>query len=191
VVLSPAEAEEQATPTIAKSPALTNRIWLGKCCLVVRAIRHSPKDCMPLRRQKLLFLFAFAVACTDPSAPGSISAHFELTDVDGHVLPVTPPAGTGTSEPIVSGTMSMDQAGGAIITEDRIDSGGNRYTITRNYTYTIKNSTIEFADAIPCPIDAICVAPPTGQILYNGLRVKVVFAVAAPFQVYLFRTLPQ
>jgi hypothetical protein len=148
---------------------------------------------MPQRRQKLFLLLAFVVvACTDPSAPGSISAHFGLTDVDGHLLPAVAPSGTGTAGPtILSGTLSMDQAGGAIITQDWIESGGNRYTVTNNYVYTIKNSRIEFADAIPCPIDAICVGPPTGEILDNGLRVRVVFPFAAPFQVFVFRVLPQ
>ena len=143
------------------------------------------------RHQKLFLLLAFAAAaCTDPSAPGSISARFGLTDVDGHVLPAVSPPGTNGST-LLSGTLSMDQAGGAIITQDWIESGGNRYTVTSNYVYTIRNSNIEFADAIPCPIDAICAGPPTGEILDNGLRVRVVFPFAAPFQVFVFRTLPQ
>jgi len=56
-----------------------------------------------------------------------------------------------------------------------------------SYKYTIKGTTITFVPATPCPIDVICAAPPTGEILDNGLRVQVVFPPGYVFQVYNFR----
>ncbi|MFL5502250.1 MAG: hypothetical protein ACJ79Q_13550 [Gemmatimonadaceae bacterium] len=148
---------------------------------------------MPLFCQKRFLLLAFAaIACTDPSAPGAISARFELTDVDGHMLPAASPPGTGTpGSTIVSGTMSLDRAGGAIISEDRIDSGGTHYTISSSYLYTITNSTIAFDYARVCPSNANCPMLPAGQILDNGLRVLISYPPDSPFQFYTYRTLPQ
>ena len=86
--------------------------------------------------------------------------------------------------------MSLDQEGGAIISEDRKDSNGTISTVTSTYTYIIKGSQIEFHLTPPCPINANCVAPPTGEIVDGGLRVRVVFPPGYPFQIYNFRTLP-
>jgi hypothetical protein len=86
--------------------------------------------------------------------------------------------------------MSLDRAGGARISEDRIDSGTHSIT-SRNYIYTIKGPTIEFDYSPPCPLNALCPVLPTGQILDNGLRVQIDFGFPSPFQVYTYRTLPQ
>ena len=142
---------------------------------------------MRLRWKAGLLLALATTACTDPSAPSAISARFELTDVDGHPLPASPGAPGPT---IISGTMSLDLAGGAIISEDRKDSNGTIFTVTSTYTYIIQGSRIEFDLTPPCPINANCVAPPTGAILDGGLRVRVVFPPGYPFQIYTFRTLP-
>src|SRR5947207_15727152 len=79
--------------------------------------------------QKAPLLVALAaIACTDPSAPASISAHFILTDVDGQHLPAVSAPSVGTpGQTIVSATLSLDQADGAILSEDRIDAGGTRF----------------------------------------------------------------
>jgi len=144
---------------------------------------------VPTWFQKASLLVALAtLACTDPSAPGAISAHFILTDVDGHQLPAVSPPSVGTpGQTIVSATLSLDQAGGAVLSEDRKDSGGAFFTNALSYKYTIKGTTITFVPATPCPIDVICAAPPTGEILDNGLRVQVVFPPGYVFQVYNFR----
>jgi hypothetical protein len=137
-----------------------------------------------LHCQKAALLVAVAtIACTDPSEPSAISAHFVLTDVDGRALPAT--AGT-TGQTLVSGTLSLDQAGGAIISEDRIDSDGVQHSFQAGYTYTIKNSTITF-EYVSCPINANCAPPPTGQILDNGLHVQVSYPPVYLFQVYNYR----
>ncbi len=147
---------------------------------------------MRLRSQRvLLLLAATTVACTAPSAPSFVTAEFVLTDVDGRTLPTGSPPGTGTPGPtIVSGYMAMDQGGGALISEDRIDPAGTRYNLTTPYTYTIKGTHIQFAFVGSCFI-AICPTPPTGEILDNGIHVHVVFSPAYTFHVYNFRTVPR
>jgi len=144
---------------------------------------------MHLRRQKAVLLAVLAIAaCTDPSSPPSISAQFVLVDVDGHPLPATPPSNSGTPSPtVVSGTMVLDLGGTAVLSEDRIATDGTHYNVTNHYIYTITNSSIKFDFQVPCPINAICVAPPTGQILDNGLRIQVVFPPGSAFQVYNFQ----
>ena len=148
---------------------------------------RGPEVVLPLRCQKALLLIAFTiVGCTSPSEPGSVSAHFELTDVDGHALPAVSAPSVGTpGQTLVSATLSLDQAGGAILSEDRIDPGGTHFTNTLSYTYTIKGTRITFEET--CPDTAICAGPPTGMILDNGLHLQVVFPPGYWFQVYNFR----
>jgi len=144
---------------------------------------------MRLRRQKAFLVLVLAtVACTGPSEPASISAQFILTDVDGRTLPAGSPPSVGTPGPtVVSGTMTLDLGGTAVTAEDRINSDGTRVTLTTHYVYTIKDAQITFAYAFPCPINAICAPPPTGQILDNGLRAELVFPPGYAFQVYNYR----
>lgn len=143
-----------------------------------------------LRRRGTLLLVAIAaLACTDPSEPSTLSATFNLTDVDGHTLPATTPPTVGTGAvTIISGAMTLDPLGNAIITEDRSDPSGGSATIRYNYVYTINNPNIEFTEQIPCPSNTICTMPPTGQIIDNTIRVRVVFQTPSPFQVYNYRS---
>ncbi|HJQ09538.1 MAG TPA: hypothetical protein VJ840_00775 [Gemmatimonadaceae bacterium] len=130
-----------------------------------------------------------AVACTDPSEPSTLAATFDLTDVDGLPLPATSPPSLGTPVTIVSGTMSLDRLGNAIITEERADESGGSGTIRYNYLYRISNPNIQFLEQIPCPTDSICTMPPAGQIVDNTIRVRLVFPPGAPFQSYDYRSI--
>ena len=139
---------------------------------------------MLLRYRATLLILAIAgVACTDPSEPSTLSATFNLTDVDGQSLPATAPGVT-----IISGSMSLDQLGNAIITEDRTDQSGGSTAIRYNYLYRINNANIEFTELSPCPTNSICTMPPTGEIVDNTIRVKLTFQTMSPFQVYNYRS---
>jgi len=141
-------------------------------------------------RAVFLLLVLATVGCTAPSAPSYISAEFVLADVDGHPLPTGSPPSVGRPGPsIVSGSMALDQGGGAYISENRMDSNGTPYTVQNVYNYGIKYTHIKFE--IPCPPGIICPAGPTGEILDNGLRVQVVFPPNYPFTIYNFRTVPR
>ena len=140
---------------------------------------------MRLRCQKAALLVAVAtISCTGPSEPSSISAHLILTDVDGRALPAT----TGMpGQTLVSGNMSLDEAGGAVISEDWTDAGGTHFPRTFVYIYSIKNSNITFDYPVPCGPNANCAPPPTGRVLDNGLHVQVVYSPGFAFQTYNYR----
>src|SRR5438067_13722300 len=117
---------------------------------------------VPMWFQKASLLVALAtLACTDPSEPGAISAHFILTDVDGHQLPVASPPSLGTpGQTIVSATLSLDQAGGAVLSEDRKDSSAAFFPNALRYKYTLKRTTTTFPPPPPSPLDATLSPPP-------------------------------
>ena len=83
--------------------------------------------------------------------------------------------------------MVLDLGGTAVLSEDRIAADGTRFNITNHYIYTINDSRITFDFQVPCAPNANCVAPPTGAILDNGLRIQVVFPPGYSFQVYNFQ----
>ena len=140
------------------------------------------------RKITLVLLAATGLACTDPSEPSTLSAAFDLIDVDGQPVPATSAPGAGTSAvTVVSGTMTLDRLGVAIITEDRAQQTGS-VTVRYNYLYRVNNANIEFSEAVPCPTNTICTTPPSGEIVDNTIRVRLVFQTPSPFQVYNYRS---
>lgn len=134
-------------------------------------------------------LLALALlACTGPSEPGAISAHFELTDVDGVPLPVTAPPTVGTpGGTVISGSVALDELGGAITAEDRVDPAGNHTNILTGYRYVIKGSNIQLQYAFPCD----CKPAPTATILNNGLNLQIIYGPEYTFHIYNYRVLAQ
>lgn len=140
-------------------------------------------------RSHIRALLALAVlACTSPSEPGAFSARFELTDVDGVPLPVTASPGVGTpGATVISGSVALDQLGGAITAEDRVDPTGNPIIIRTGYRYAIKGSTIELHYAFPCD----CKTVPSATILNNGLNLRLTYGPEYTFHIYNYRVLAQ
>ena len=135
---------------------------------------------------RVRFLIALALlACTGPSEPGAVSARFELTDVDGLPLPVTAPPGVATPGTVISGSVALDQLGGAITAEDRVDPTGNHTNILTGYRYVIKGSDIDLQYAFPCD----CKPVPTATILNNGLNLQLTYGPEYTFHVYNYRVL--
>ena len=135
------------------------------------------------------FLIALALlACTGPSEPGAISARFELTDVDGVPLPVTAPQTVGTpGGTVISGSVALDQLGGAITSEDRVDPTGNHTNILTGYRYVVRGSKIDLEYAFPCD----CKPVPTATIIDNGLNLQLTYGPEYTFHVYNYRALPR
>jgi hypothetical protein len=127
------------------------------------------------------------LACTGPSEPGAISARFELTDVDGFPLPVTAPSGVATPGTVISGSVALDQLGGAITAEDRVDAGGNHIDIRTGYRYVIRGSNIDLQYAFPCD----CKSPPTATIVDNGLNLQLIYGPEYTFHIYNYRRLAE
>lgn len=133
-----------------------------------------------------------ATGCLEPSEPSSISAEFVLIDVDGLGLPVTNPDVHGMpGSRLVAGSMALDVGGTGYIFEERVDSQNNHFSVATPYYYSVSGSHINFDFAAPCSPGALCPAPPSGEIVNEGLQVKVTFPPTAAFQVYTFRTVPQ
>ena len=145
---------------------------------------------MSLKWAPVVFLAVVGTACTNPSEPSTISVAFELTDVDSQPLPATVTSGT-TSTTVIAGTMALDPAGNATITEQRSDQTGASSTLTHIYAYKVNSPDIEFSELTQCPSNAICTMPPTGQILDNTLRVRLTFPPGSVFQVYNYRPVPR
>jgi len=127
------------------------------------------------------------LACTGPSEPGAFSARFELTDVDGFPLPVTAPPGVATPGTVISGSIALDQLGGAISAEDRVDPSGNHIDIRTGYRYVIRGSTINLQYAFPCD----CKAVPTATIVDNGFNLQLIYGPEYTFHIYNYRRLAQ
>ena len=111
---------------------------------------------MRLRCQKAFLLVLLStLACSDSSGPATISGRFELNDIDGRSLP-TPPAFTpGLTPTILSGTVALDGAGDAVISEHRTEWNGADATSSSPFTYTITGSRIQL-DCVPAGVDGLC-----------------------------------
>ena len=138
-------------------------------------------------------LIAIGVSgCIEPSAPSSIAAAFVLIDVDGLGLPVTGPDVHGMpGSRLIAGSMALNGDGTGYIFEERVDSQNNHFSVATPYFYKVSGANITFDYALPCSPGAPCPAAPSGEIVNEGLRVKVTFPPTAAFQVYTFRTVPQ
>jgi len=136
----------------------------------------------------LLLLLAIApVACTDPSDPPSIQQSFFLTDINGQHLPYTLPATNGSpSATIVSGSLTLYNSGVAILEENQLNSAGGTTLVRSRLRYKITGATIEFSLEPPCPSNAICAAPPTGQILDNGIHAEIMWPPLPSTVVYRY-----
>ena len=151
-------------------------------------MRLSRQPARPPHLHVLLFLAIAAVACTDPSDTPSIAAKFFLTDIDGQQLPYTRPSTNGSqSATIVSGSLILYNSGLAVLEENQLKSAGGVTLVTSRLRYNISGATIEFSFETPCPPNAICVAPPTGELLDNGIHAQIVWPPLPTTVVYRYQ----
>jgi hypothetical protein len=145
------------------------------------------------RRATAALLIAIgATGCTAPSAPSYFTADFILIDVDGLGLPVTGPDVHGMpGSRLIAGSMSLDEAGTGYIFEERVDAQNNHFSVATPYLYGVSGPNIKFDYAIPCPYGVVCPEPPSGEIINEGLQVRVTFPPTSNFKVYTFRTVPR
>jgi hypothetical protein len=123
---------------------------------------------MRLTRKKwFLFALASILACHDSTGPTTITAQFDLTDIDGRPVPTYPAATPGLTPTIISQIVTLNEDGTAVIFEHRTQWDGTDATFDSNYTYQISDGKIAFN--FHCPIDADCIAPPEGTIFGNRL----------------------
>ena len=132
---------------------------------------------MNLIGRKALILLAIPLAaCTESTAPERLTAQFVLNDINGRALPTYLSPTPGLTPTILSGTLTLDNSGQAIMVEQRRQFDGTDITLTTNYTYEIKGSSIVFAPLEPCPPNANCVGAPSGT--YNRLTGRIELQLA-------------
>jgi hypothetical protein len=120
----------------------------------------------------LLLSIAFVISCRDSTGPTTVSARFELNDIDGRALP-TPPAFTpGLTPTILSSTATLDRAGNAAITVHETAWDGSDVTFTSNYTYRITGSRVDLTCSPPYNPYALC-APLKGTFFFGRLSLEM------------------
>jgi hypothetical protein len=122
-------------------------------------------------RNALILLAIPLAACSESTAPERLTAQFVLNDINGRALPTYQAATPGNTATILSGTLTLDNSGQATMVEQRRELDGTEITLTMNYAYEIKGTSIIFSMLEPCPIDASCMSPPTGT--YSRLTGRV------------------
>jgi hypothetical protein len=134
---------------------------------------------MSLSCQKVfLVAAALTMACRESTAPAAVAGAYRLENIDGRPLPANIQAGQGDTITVLWSTLFLDGAGNAALTErlrivhpgapafERLQSTGYLYTITG---HGILGDDVSFEYSLPCPINAICVGPPTGRVLGTTL----------------------
>jgi hypothetical protein len=143
---------------------------------------------MRLSRWSSISLIAILfAACTDSLQPNEIPGAYNLYDIDGRPLPTYQAATPGHPLIVNSAGLSLDFDGTAQLIQDVTAFDGTQSTMTFNYTYRRDGRDLIFELSPPCPIDAICLAPPRGRVPSTH-RVALDFGTAStvPF-VYHFQ----
>ena len=170
VVLSPAEADEQASAP-AESIAVTNRRKDGLviCGPVDLESSLTPEVFMRLLRQTVFSAIVVgAIACHDASGPPTLPANYLLSSINGRPLP-TYLAPLPESPTVTYSTLFLGSAGNAVLIEHRqVMTAPGDVTYTTNFTYSIHDNTIDFH--IDCPDNALCAAP-VGKFVNSHLLV--------------------
>lgn len=124
------------------------------------------------RRILVLAAIATTLCCHDSVSPLPIPpTTYILDNIDGRPLPTfsspIPEAGT-----VISGALLLGKSDDAMIIQRRLQMGTD-VTDTTNYTYQIDGSTIVFDYNPPCPMNALCVAPPKGTIVGSRIDLNI------------------
>jgi hypothetical protein len=121
---------------------------------------------MRLSRWSTISLIAITLAaCTDSVDPNEVPGGYTLTDINGRTLPTYQAATPGPTLTINSAALTLDVgAGPAQLIQSVTQFDGTQAVLTSNYTYHLKGDQLIFELSPPCPINAQCVAPPTGRV---------------------------
>src|SRR3954469_20365360 len=165
VVLLPADAEEQPSPTPAAAipRARRDKTWRVICSLTSRI---TPTEVpMRLSRWSSISLIAMVFAgCTDSRQPSEIPGGYTPNDIDGRPLPTYQAAIPGRPLTVNSAGLSLGFDGTAQLIQDVTAFDGTQSTMTFNYTYRRDGRDLIFELSPPCPINATCLAPPRGRV---------------------------
>jgi hypothetical protein len=138
-----------------------------------------PEVRMSLACQKaFLVAAALTMACRESTAPSAVAGVYRLENIDGRPLPANIQAGQGDTITVLWSTLTLNGLRNAALTErlrivhpgapafEQLQSTDYLYSITG---HGILGEDISFEYSPPCPINAICVGPPTGKVLGTTL----------------------
>ena len=146
---------------------------------------------MRLSCQKaFLLLLVSTIGCTDSTGPLTLPAQFELENISGRQLPTYFSTTPGLTPTILSASLTLDNAGKAVMTEHRREFDGTEATITNTFDYRIKDNHIEIGSFEPCPINAMCIGTLKGTISGETLSlIGVQISINASI-IYNYRSAP-
>ena len=146
---------------------------------------------MRLSCQKLFPLLLVAtIACRDATAPLTLPAQFNLENINGRPVPTFFSPTPGLTPTILSASLTLDNAGKAVMTEHRREFDGTETTITNTFDYRIKGNQIEIGSFQPCPPNANCIGTLKGTISGEALSLTVVAISIDGSIVYNYRIAP-
>ena len=139
----------------------------------------------------LVLVLVIPLACHEEPTTPTVEYPYVLQNVGGQPLPAILYASTGDTTTIVTSSVTLAPAGKATIVERirRVQPGMTAATndYTSLFNYRLIGDSVAFDYVVPCPINAICVAPPGGKLL--GLRLTISFgnpSYRPPFQYFRF-----
>ena len=146
---------------------------------------------MRLSCQKaFLLLLISTIGCHDSTGPLTLPAQFELENISGRQLPTYFSTTPGLTPTILSASLTLDNAGKAVMTEHRREFDGTEATITNTFDYRIKDNHIEIGSFEPCPINAMCIGTLKGTISGETLSLIVVQISINASIIYNYRIAP-
>jgi hypothetical protein len=133
---------------------------------------------MRLSCQKaFLLLLVATIGCSDTTAPLKVPAEFDLVNINGRPVPTFFSPTPGLTPTILSASLTLYEAGQAVMTEHRREFDGTETTSTANLVYRIKGNQLVLSCFLPpvidAPIDLLCVSY-TGTISADSLSLIVV-----------------
>jgi hypothetical protein len=142
----------------------------------------------PSCQKAFLLLIASTIGCSDSTAPLTLPAVFELENINGRQLPTyfaTPPSLTPT---VLSASVSLGNAGKAVMSERRRDLDGTETTFTNTYDYRLDGDQIEIV--VPCPPNANCIPNFVGTVSDAALSLRIAELTPTYSIIYYYRIAP-
>ena len=126
-------------------------------------------------------LFFSAIACHDSTGPVTITAEFELANINGRPVPTYLSPTPGLTPTILSASLTFDKSRKVVMTEHRREWDGTETTTATTFDYRINDNKIEIGCLEPAPVISgvgagtfVCIGNYTGTISGNALSLVVV-----------------
>jgi hypothetical protein len=147
---------------------------------------HPPGGPVHLTRKKAFpLLFFSAIACHDSTGPATITAQFELANINGRPVPTYLSPTPGLTPTILSASLTFDRSQKVVMTENRREWDGTETTTTHTFDYRINGNQIAIGCFEPVPTipgvgvaSVVCIGNYTGTI--SGRSLSLIVAPPSP-----------